>query len=207
MTKKKSKEEEFEALLKMAEEGDAQRRAEEEEHYQNPPPFGVITREPELEIGKRIQQSREAKGLTQGQLAELTKRADKDHKGISRAVVSLYEAGTNRPGTKEIRLLCECLRVTPSYLIYGDDDPFEGFTEYGRFQGMGRTEAEYYANMVYLFSKLHKHHSQAIMKIMQDLLRLWEKGFDKKMQKEAFPKFLAMANQLKEELDERRKSD
>ena len=100
-----------------------------------------------------------------------------------------------------MRLLCECLRVTPSYLIYGQDDPFGSLTDHGRFHGMGRTEAEYYANIMYLFSKLHNHHSQAILKIMHDLLRLWEKGFDAKMHKEAFPLFLEMADRLRAELN------
>lgn len=185
---------ELDQLILMADEAVADRE---------PTLFGVRTDEPEQELGERLQLAREHKGLTQAQLAELTKRADKEGKGLSRAVISLYEKNTNRPGTKEIRLLCEALRITPSYLIYGDDDPFEGYTEYGRFRGHARTEAEYYANMLYLFSKLHKHHSDAIMKIMQDLLMLWEKGFDKKMRKEAFPKFLAMADQLREELKAR----
>ncbi|HJV82452.1 helix-turn-helix transcriptional regulator [Noviherbaspirillum sp.] len=205
MTKKTAEERSFDALRKRAEEINAQTQAQQEELRRNPPPFGVMTREPEQEIGERLREAREAKGLTQSQLAELTKRADKDHKGISRAVVSLYEAGTNRPGPKELRLLCESLRVTPSYLIYGNNDPFGGVNEYGRFAGEGRTEAEYYANMVYLFTKLHRHHSEALMKIMQDLLRPWEKGFDKKMQKEAFPQFLAMADKLRKELQERDK--
>ncbi|WP_211445208.1 helix-turn-helix domain-containing protein [Collimonas humicola] len=56
--------------------------------------FGVDTSEPEQELGQRLQFSREAKGLTQGQLSDLTKRADKDGKGVSRAVISLYEANT-----------------------------------------------------------------------------------------------------------------
>ena len=68
-------------------------------------------------------------------------------------------------------------------------DPFEQMTEYGRFHGQARSDAEYYANLLFLFKRLHKHHSQAIMKIMQDLLRLWDKGFDAKMKKEAFPLF------------------
>ena len=203
MTKKKTKihEEPNRALDAVIAEAQELEKERQEDNKTSPPAFGVSRNEPEHDIGKRLQQAREAKGFTQGQLAELTKRVDKDNKGISRAVISLYEAGTNRPGPREMRLLCECLRVTPSYLVYGDDDPFGSLTDYGRFRGMGRSEAEYYANITYLFSRLHHHHSEAIFKIMQDLLRLWEKGFDAKMQKEAFPMFLEMAEQLREELN------
>lgn len=165
--------------------------------------FGVSTLEPEANLGTRLQLVREAKGITQGELAELTKQADKDGKGLSRAVISFYESNTNRPGPKEIRLLCEALRVTPSYLIYGHDDPFNQYSDAGRFHGHGRTHAEYLANMLYLFTRLDDHHKLAVARIMRDLVRPTEKGFDKRMKKEAFARFIEEARRLEEELKAR----
>ncbi|WP_157443426.1 helix-turn-helix domain-containing protein [Curvibacter lanceolatus] len=62
---------------------------------------------PEDELGARIQESRKAKGLTQGDLADLTKSLDAEEKGISRAVLSLYESGTNRPSQHANQGACE----------------------------------------------------------------------------------------------------
>jgi len=173
------------------------------EALSRPLPFGMIDREPESELPKRLLQARESKRLTQGQLADLTKAADKDGKGLSRGVISLYELGTNRPGPREIRLLCEVLRVTPSFLIYGEDDPFSGLDEMERYGGRTRSEPEFYAYLTYCFSRLHKHHRVAMMDLMLGLLRGWNKGFDQELRNEASDKFLKLASDLKEVLSKR----
>lgn len=46
--------------------------------------------------------------------------------GISRAVLFGYEAGRTRPGARELRLLCEALKVTPNRLLFGSEEPFSG---------------------------------------------------------------------------------
>lgn len=43
-------------------------------------------------------------------------------RGISRTSLIGYEQGTSQPGLREIRLLCEVLRVTPNWLVYGADN-------------------------------------------------------------------------------------
>lgn len=43
--------------------------------------------------------------------------------GISRSVLLGYENGRTKPGAKEIRLLCDALKVSPNRLIYGSDEP------------------------------------------------------------------------------------
>jgi len=175
----------------------AQKQLQEELRTSDAPPMGFLHTEPESELGKRIEYERRAKGLTQGQLAATTKLADKDGKGLSRGVISLYELGINRPGPKEIRLLCEVFRVTPSYLIYGEDDPFGNRSEFARYGGMARSEAELYARLVYSFSSLHHTHSVAFMQIMGDLLRGWDKNFDAKLEANAYQKFLDLADELR----------
>lgn len=169
------------------------------------PPFGFIHTEPENELGKRIEYERRANRLTQGQLAAKTALADKDGKGLSRGVLSLYELGINRPGPKEIRLLCEVLRVTPSYLIYGNDDPFDNRSEYARYGGTARSKAELYARLVYSFSRLHHTHSVAFMQIMRDLLRGWNKDFDAELEANAYQEFLDLADELRSTLKKRSK--
>lgn len=178
-------------------------RAELRERVARSETFGLNTLEPEASLGSRLQMLREGKGLTQAKVAELTKRADRDRKGLSRAVISFYEAGTTRPGPKEIRLLCEALQVSPSYLIYGSDDPFNEATNYQRYMNMGRSDAEHAAYVHYLFSRLESPHRLAVLRLLRDLLQLSEKGFDKRMKVEAFPRFIAMAKELEEELQAR----
>ncbi|MHB0985958.1 MAG: helix-turn-helix domain-containing protein [Sulfuricella sp.] len=184
----------FERLIKEAELID---REVEEIQISNKPRFGAVSHAPENDLGRRLEESRRAKGLTQGELAEQTKLADQDGKGLSRSVISLYELGTNRPGPKELRLLCEVLRVSPSFLIYGDDDPFENFTERKRYEGYASSEPEFYAKLTYCFSRLHHHHKLAIMSLMMGLLRGWNKGFDVDLDKLSNDKFLQAADKLR----------
>lgn len=77
------------------------------------------------EIGQRILLARNGLGWSQQALHAHTKLSDKDGLGISRAVLSLYETGVNKPGSREIRLLCEALKITPNWLLFGSDNPLE----------------------------------------------------------------------------------
>jgi transcriptional regulator with XRE-family HTH domain len=184
-----------------------ERIEEQERNFGSAPPdrLGVLPFEPELEFGERLKRARTAKGLTQGELAEQTVRADKDGKGLSRAVISLYEAGTNKPGTREMRMLCEVLRVTPSYFIYGDDDPFDTFLDRHRYRVVGGNNPEFRASLAYCFKKLDPHHRASIMDLMLTLLRSRTPGFDLKMDEEANQSFLDDADRLRELLEARAK--
>ena len=46
---------------------------------------------------------------------------DQEKRGISRTAIIGYEQGTSRPGLREIKLLCDVLRISPNWLIYGTD--------------------------------------------------------------------------------------
>lgn len=181
-------------------------RESEEEQIANKPVFGVDNSEPEFELGNRLQAAREAARLTQGELSERTRLADRQGDGLSRAVISLYERGVNKPGPHEIRLLCEVLRITPSYLIYGSDDPFDNLSELGRYGGWGRSGPEYLAAVAYCFSRLHHHHSIAIMQLMVGLLRGWHKNFDNELRQHADDDFLKIADELRLLLAKRQKT-
>lgn len=73
------------------------------------------------EVGERLKIAREERAFTQNVVANRTKMVDPEKKGISRTAIIAYEQGTTRPGLREIKLLCEVLRITPSWLIYGTD--------------------------------------------------------------------------------------
>lgn len=66
-------------------------------------------------IGIRLKAAREGKGLSQTDLHKLT--------GLSRTVLINYEACRHIPGTRELRLLCDALEVSPNQLIYGTEEP------------------------------------------------------------------------------------
>lgn len=74
-------------------------------------------------IGRRLVEAREGLGLSQQTLHAKTKDHDPNGKGVSRAVLSLYETGVNRPGAREIVILCNTLKITPNWLLYGADSP------------------------------------------------------------------------------------
>ncbi|GCL66372.1 helix-turn-helix domain-containing protein [Pseudaquabacterium pictum] len=160
---------------------------------------------PEDQLGVRLQQAREEHRWTQGELAELTRSLDPDEKGVSRAVVSLYEAGTNRPSPREIRLLCEALRITPNFLIYGDDDPFSALIEERRTGTRARHDPEGFAWMAHVMASLHHNHYDALMKLALSVQRKWDVGFDVGLQDKANEKLLAMADALRDRLEHRKK--
>ncbi|MEK8087004.1 helix-turn-helix transcriptional regulator [Aquabacterium sp. A3] len=181
-------------------------RLTEESRAAEPVQPGRFNEKPEEELGARIQAAREDKRLTQGELADLTKGLDPENKGISRAVVSLYEAGTNRPSPRELRLLCEALRVTPNFLIYGDEQPFHPLNDEKRTGGRARSDAEGYAWMAYVFGTLHHNHFASLMAIALDLQRGWNKKFDHGLQDEANQRLLDVADELRERLQKRKSS-
>ncbi len=163
----------------------------------------LSTDDPESDLGIRLDFQRRAKGLTQSQLAALTKQADKAGKGLSRSVISLYELGINRPSTKEIRLLCEALKVSPSYLIYGNDDPFGNKASSFHFGGIAASEPEFLSRAVYCLYRLDAEHSIALVQIMMGILRSELKGFDGLLEFHADHLFLDTAEALRSILETR----
>lgn len=61
------------------------------------------------EIGKRIRKYREARGISQVQLAEML--------GIRNSRVSNWEQGINRPDADILADICRALEVSPSELL------------------------------------------------------------------------------------------
>lgn len=179
------------------------RELAEDSAAMTPQAIGYRTDEPEQNLGERLKEARRMAGLTQGGLSERTKLADSKGEGVSRAVISLYENGGSRPGPRELRMLCEVLRVSPSYLIYDSEDPFDRESDYSRYYGWGKSEAEFLAYLTYAFGQLHGHPRFAVLQLMLAVLRGWEKDFDGKAHAEAVPAFLRLADELRLEMTER----
>lgn len=74
-------------------------------------------------IGRRISEARNGLGFSQQAVHTRSKMVDAEGLGVSRAALSLYETGTNKPGAREITLLCEVLKVSPNWLLYGSESP------------------------------------------------------------------------------------
>lgn len=170
------------------------RKLEREAHSIDTGDLGFCSDEPENDFGMRLEFQRRANSFTQEQLANLTKKADKLGKGLSRSTISLYELGINRPGVKEIRLLCEVLRISPSYLIYGDEHPFQQTVNLTHFDGVANSKPEYFARMVYCLWRLDPFYTFPIMQMVMRTL-----GDDIKwlMEAHADRVFLDMADDLR----------
>lgn len=123
----------------------------------------------DVAIGRRLRVARDAKGLTQKQLSVRTKFADPEEKGISRTAIVGYEAGTSRPGTRELRILCESLHISPNHLIYGSDEPFQ--TAHAALEGL-RTHSRPIAKalqVALLVTALQDHEREALMSLILSL--------------------------------------
>lgn len=91
---------------------------------------------PEASIGDRIKEARKNLGISVEQLSDLTSRFDHearyaDGSGISIPSLYRYEKGDRLPGAREMRLLCEALKVSPNWLLLGQAHSPEE-SEYGQ---------------------------------------------------------------------------
>lgn len=116
---------------------------------------------PEASIGVRLRAAREARGLSQTALAARTKLIDTTGKGVARTVVVGYEAGTFRPGAREIRLLCQALSITPNWLILGA----EGSTEQASMELVRRREWTSAVRLAMAISILKGHERGALQSL------------------------------------------
>lgn len=116
---------------------------------------------PENSIGVRLRAAREARGLSQTALATRTKLIDSTGKGVARTVLVGYEAGTFRPGAREIRLICQALSITPNWLILGA----EGSTEQASMELLRRREWTSAVRLAMAISILKGHERGALQSL------------------------------------------
>lgn len=120
-------------------------------------------------IGRRLREAREAKGMTQQQVSVRSKWSDPDEKGVSRTAIVGYESGSSRPGTRELRILCEALHVTPNHLIYGSEHPFQ--TAHAALEGLRTKRRAITAalQVAFLVMALRDHERDALLSLANSL--------------------------------------
>ena len=89
--------------------------AHEEHQADNAAPSSASADRPDS-LATELKKAREAKGYGLSDLHRLT--------GFSRNTLHQYEAGSRKPGSKELVKLCEVLEVSPNRLLFGMEDPF-----------------------------------------------------------------------------------
>jgi len=107
-----------------------------------------------------LRRARQKAGLTHSELHRLT--------GLSRTVLIGYEEGRTRPGEREIKKLCDALRVTPNLLIYGTEQPFEPDEALKRL-GLD-AESVGVAHLMVLFNMLPVEDRRAVLTLMHSIL-------------------------------------
>lgn len=113
------------------------------------------------DIATELIRARTRAGLSQSQLAERS--------GLSRNAVMAYESGRNRPGAREIRLLCETLKLTPNRLLFGSEEPFK-HTE-NILEALGLTSENQEAVLLtVVFNMLGRDERQAVITLVHNLL-------------------------------------
>ena len=83
----------------------------------SPAPNEILDLQAEKQtIGTEIIKARELLGITQAELAARSQ--------VSLSAIKGYETGRNFPGAREIRQICQTLRISPNSLIFGLENPF-----------------------------------------------------------------------------------
>jgi transcriptional regulator with XRE-family HTH domain len=96
---------------------DARKRSSKE----SPTASGGSVRGDAFEVGRRIAEARKRAGYdTVAAFQRQTRQVDeRDKKGISQPTLAGYEAGKFLPGGRELKLLCMALKVSPNWLLFG----------------------------------------------------------------------------------------
>jgi len=121
-----------------------------------------------IEIGKRLVAARTGLGFSQHAVHTRTKLHDSEGAGISRAVLSLYETGVNKPGAREIRILCETLKITPNWLLFGTESPVK--TLQPSLEFMRGTEVTLSVRLAYAMLALAPDERDAIASLLFSLI-------------------------------------
>lgn len=105
-----------------------------------------------IEIGKRIFASRNAKKMTQDELARLM--------NVTRGAVGSWEHGRSLPPAKNFLKLASILGVSVAYLQLQTDEPCE------EKEDMPKSEI----NLLYYFRKLNKDGQDAVLSVIESFV-------------------------------------
>lgn len=143
---------------------------------------------PEDKLGIRVRNLREKLELTHDGLSSLTKVVDSEGRGISRTTIRGYELGAYKPGARELRILSLALRVSPTWLLIGENEstylrPSELDKESRRAAGTPRWADRVFPAIA--FTQLGADEKRQIISLVETLYRL-QKGEVKFRQEKAF---------------------
>jgi transcriptional regulator with XRE-family HTH domain len=124
--------------------------------------------DPEDAIGRRIRERREERALNVSQLSEHTKNISSDGKGLSRAVIAGYENGEYKPGTRELRILCDALEVSPNWLVFGKESVSERNIATNRILDSSQPELSI-ARLMYIITSLPEAEFEAVATLLVSL--------------------------------------
>ncbi|MDD5470953.1 MAG: helix-turn-helix transcriptional regulator [Sideroxydans sp.] len=125
---------------------------------------------PDDAIGTRIYEKRVERQLNVSQLAERTKEVSNDGKGLSRAVIAGYENGSYKPGTRELRILCSALDVSPNWLVFGRERLTEQPSQLEIFTDEALPELGI-AKLVYILTSLQEEDFNAVATVLLSLAK------------------------------------
>ncbi len=103
--------------------------------------------------------------MSQTQLHLRTKEVDPDGKGIARTVLIGYESGKFKPGSRELRILCAALELSPEWLLLGTDKHLQEDLEAVSaklFTGFGEPTLAEVFRLALVFAQLKPHERESI---------------------------------------------
>ncbi|PUA98535.1 helix-turn-helix protein [Acidovorax sp. 107] len=112
-------------------------------------------------IGSEIIKARELLGLTQAELATRSQ--------VSLSAIKGYETGRNFPGAREIKQLCQVLRISPNRLIFGDENPFPERTWHHKMESTSAEPIDYKTRLEFLLPLLSSSECAAFYQLANAL--------------------------------------
>lgn len=138
------------------------------------------------ELASTLVRARSALGITQNELHKRT--------GISREAIKGYESGRNKPGARELKLLCEALHVSPNMLLFGTESPFESNGElYDLMYSSGQLDM---VKLIALYGLLTAKEKSSVSFIIESILLGRHSYEELKKKLDALEAMSAMMNAL-----------
>ena len=87
-----------------------------------------------VQIGKRLTETRKARGYTQEQLSDIT--------GLSTKMLSAAENGHKAMRPESIIKICESLKISSDYLLFGSSQHLNSLIEQNRINRLSQRQKE-----------------------------------------------------------------
>ena len=127
-------------------------------------------------LGSRLKEVRDRKRKMTA--AELHRKT-----GISKSSLTRYEKGDRLPGASELRALCDALKVSPEYLLYGDEAREFGPVSTSLYDLPIESDRQFTVLTTVLLQSLSRPDRTALLQLLLSsvMARIGEEQFDKLM--------------------------